>query len=74
MGRELDLEGTTVNEIRLESFRERLWCACGGEIVATGHGYSTLKSYWYHKCKRCGLEGSIEGTKYPRTVHREVEG
>ena len=67
----IDLEKCKTTEARLRTIRERLWCPCGGEIVATGDGFSdTFGATWSHKCEECGGTCEVPGTRYPRVVHK----
>ena len=69
----IDLEKTKESKHELKSFRIRLWCPCGGEIVATGNGFSNMSGSTYeHNCTGCEKRIEIRAKRYPRTVHKEV--
>jgi hypothetical protein len=41
---------------------------CDGEMVGTGHGMSTNRTHWQHRCDKCGYE-EWATRSYPDIVH-----
>lgn len=39
-------------------------CECGGELQATGGGWTTWSTVWRHVCTKCGREECFD-SQYP---------
>lgn len=61
-----------IREMKVAAFMQRLYCACGDEMMSTGHGVSnTWGTSWQHKCPKCGSEDWTDVT-YPNVIHKEI--
>jgi ribosomal protein L34E len=63
-----------VVRVPVRTYRERLVCECGGELVVTYARSKLVGREYLHKCQRCGAETEwMDNDRYPRIVHEEVE-
>jgi len=61
---------TTIKRIEVKTYRERLYCECGGEMLPTGMIYSTMPPQYPHQCQVCGAQ-AIAPDSFPRVVYDE---
>ena len=52
-------------KIRVEVYRVRAMCECGGEFKPTGVSYPLYPVQYLHECNRCGKLEKYE-YRYPR--------
>jgi len=62
-----------VKRYKAESFIEKLFCDCGGEMVATGFMLSSNPAQFPHICTECGASENVIGTSYPRPTTEITE-
>lgn len=46
--------------------------ACGGEMIGSGRGMTTMRTDWEHRCNRCGYE-EWTTRNYPAVVYLPPE-
>ncbi len=46
---------------------------CGGEMVGTGNGITSLDTNWQHRCNKCGYEEWTDAN-YPGIVYNTENG
>lgn len=63
------LDGISFKDAEVKTYRVDAYCKCGGKLKNMGHGITTLKTDWLHRCRDCGMEYWLDRT-YPAIEYR----
>lgn len=61
-----------IKKTKVQPYRARLICGCGGELVFTGEVCEKSHPHFYHRCNKCGVEESLH-KKFPRIEYDDED-
>lgn len=64
-----ELRKTVVRTVKIRAYHR----GCGGELVGTGTGITTIETGWQHRCRQCNAEIWLDGVSYPTIAYEETK-